>query len=55
MTAGASYGTVADVTTATTLTLTDDGWVGGRPANGTAFADRGGRPQDRRPASSPTC
>ena len=32
VTSGASYGTIATVPTATTLTLTADGWVGGQPA-----------------------
>ena len=49
VTSGASYGTVAAVPTATTLTLTGDGWSGGQPANGIGVRRRGGRPQDRRP------
>ena len=49
VTSGASYGTIATVPTATTLTLTDDGWVGGRPANGSAFAVEAADPKTGAP------
>jgi Ca2+-binding RTX toxin-like protein len=49
VTSGASYGTVATVPTATTLTLTGDGWVGGRPANGSAFAVEAADPKTGAP------
>ena len=49
VTSGASYGTVATVPTATTLTLTADGWVGGRPANGSAFAVEAADPKTGAP------
>ena len=49
VTSGASYGTIATVPTATTLTLTDDGWVGGQPANGSAFAVEAADPKTGAP------
>ena len=49
VTSGASYGTIATVPTATTLTLTDDGWVGGKPANGSAFAVEAADPKTGAP------
>ena len=49
MTSGASYGTIATVPTATTLTLTGDGWVGGQPANGSAFAVEAADPKTGAP------
>ena len=49
VTSGASYGTVAAVPTATTLTVTGDGWVGGRPADGSAFAVEAADPKTGAP------
>src|SRR6478609_1995584 len=49
VTSGASYGTIASVPTATTLTLTSDGWVGGRPADGSAFAVEAADPKTGAP------
>ena len=49
VTSGSSYGTVATVTSSTTLTLTDEGWVGGQPAAGAAFAVEAADPKTGAP------
>lgn len=47
--AGTSYGTIADVTSSSALTLTGAGWVGGTPANGTLFSIEAADPKTGAP------
>ena len=47
--AGSSYATIEKVTGGSTLTITADGWVGGKPANGTLFSIEAADPKTGAP------